>query len=96
MPSVKRLLAGACLATFLAWGASTSAQAENVLRWGAHKDIVSLDPYSYGDTFTISVLAHAYEGLVRYNEKLEIEPSLATSWEVLSPSVSTLAGRSIW
>ena len=57
------------------------------LRWGAHKDIVSLDPYSYGDTFTISVLAHAYEGLVRYDEKLKIQPSLATSWEVLSPSV---------
>ena len=87
MPSVQRLLAGVAMAGALAWGAASPAVAENVLRWGAHRDIVSLDPYSYGDTFTISVLAHAYEGLVRYNEKLEIEPSLATSWEVLSPSV---------
>ena len=68
-------------------GAPRAALAENVLRWGANKDIVSLDPYSYGDTFTISVLAHAYEGLVRYNSKLEIEPSLATSWEVVSPTL---------
>lgn len=87
MPSVKCLLAGACLGSMLAGGAAAPALAENVLRWGAHKDIVSLDPYSYGDTFTISVLAHAYEGLVRYDENLQIQPSLATSWEVLSPSV---------
>ena len=86
MKSVTKLLAGALVAAGLA-SAAQPATAENVLRWGAHKDIVSLDPYSYGDTFTISVLAHAYEGLVRYNEKLEIEPSLATSWEVLSPTV---------
>ena len=87
MPALRRLLAGSCLVGLMALGTAPAAMAENVLRWGAHKDIVSLDPYSYGDTFTISVLAHAYEGLVRYNEKLEIEPSLAASWEVLSPTV---------
>lgn len=86
MKAVSTLVASSVLAVVLA-AASPPARAENVLRWGAHKDIVSLDPYSYGDTFTISVLAHTYEGLVRYNEQLEIEPSLATSWEVLSPTV---------
>lgn len=87
MPPLRRLLTGGCLASALALGVASPALAENVLRWGAHKDIVSLDPYSYGDTFTISVLAHAYEGLVRYDEKLQIQPSLATSWEVLSPTM---------
>ena len=54
----------------------------NEIKWGADRDIVSLDPYSYGDSFTINVLNHAYEGLVRYNRDLEIEPALATSWEI--------------
>ena len=57
------------------------------LKWGANREIVSLDPYSYGDTFTLAVLNHVYEGLVRYNDKLEIEPALATSWELTSPTV---------
>jgi peptide/nickel transport system substrate-binding protein len=83
--AVARVLAGAV--ALAAMAAPIQARAENVLRWGAGRDIVSLDPYSYGDTFTISVLAHTYEGLVRYNQKLQIEPSLATSWEVLSPTL---------
>lgn len=62
-------------AAFALLAGSVSAE---TLRWGAARDINSLDPYSYGSTFTISFLNHVYEGLVRYNEKLEIEPALAT------------------
>ena len=65
-----------------------TAQAENVLKWGANRDIGSLDPYSYGDSFTINVLNHVYEGLVRYNEDLIIEPALATSWEILDDQIT--------
>jgi peptide/nickel transport system substrate-binding protein len=75
------LLSGIALAC-LAGGASAET-----LRWGAARDINSLDPYSYGSTFTISFLNHVYEGLVRYNENLEIEPALATEWEVLEGNV---------
>jgi peptide/nickel transport system substrate-binding protein len=64
------------------------AQAENVLKWGANRDIGSLDPYSYGDSFTINVLNHVYEGLVRYDRNLKIEPALATSWEILEDKVT--------
>ncbi|MCB1387334.1 MAG: ABC transporter substrate-binding protein [Nitratireductor sp.] len=56
------------------------------VRWGAPRDIVSLDPYSYGDSYTINFLNHIYEGLVRYNRDLKIEPALATSWEIVSPT----------
>jgi peptide/nickel transport system substrate-binding protein len=56
------------------------------LRWGASRDISSLDPYSYGDSFALGVLNHAYEGLVRYDRNLKIEPALATSWEIVSPT----------
>ena len=61
--------------------AAGAAEAKT-LKWGANREIVSLDPYSYGDTFTLAVLNHVYEGLVRYNDKLKIEPALATSWEI--------------
>ncbi len=77
------LLASAALATL-----AGAAQAENVLKWGANRDIGSLDPYSYGDSFTINVLNHVYEGLVRYNADLKIEPALATSWEILDDKVT--------
>ena len=56
------------------------------LRWGSARDIGSLDPDSYGDTFTLAFLNHVYEGLVRYDANLQIEPALATSWEILSPT----------
>ncbi|TQE99309.1 MAG: ABC transporter substrate-binding protein [Spiribacter salinus] len=64
------------------------AQAQNVLDWGANRDVGSLDPYSYGDSFTINVLNHVYEGLVRYDRDLVIEPALATSWEILDDQVT--------
>lgn len=32
---------------------------------------------------TIGFLNHVYEGLVRYNDELEIEPALAESWEII-------------
>lgn len=78
----RALLAGALAVTLV----GTGAVAET-LRWGAQRDIVSLDPYSYGDSYTISFLNHIYEGLVRYNRDLTIEPALATSWEIVSPTV---------
>ena len=77
------MLASAAIA-----GLAGSAQAENVLKWGANRDIGSLDPYSYGDSFTINVLNHVYEGLVRYNEDLKIEPALAESWEILDDQIT--------
>lgn len=65
---------------------AAAAQAET-LRWASPRDIYSLDPDSFGDTFTLSFLNHVYEGLVRYDENLKIEPALATSWEILEPTV---------
>ncbi|MEZ5935627.1 MAG: ABC transporter substrate-binding protein [Alphaproteobacteria bacterium] len=66
---------------------ASQAQA-NTLKWGANRDIGSLDPYSYGDSFTINVLNHVYEGLVRYDRDLKIEPALATKWEVLDDQIT--------
>ena len=75
------------LAALAALALSATATA-NTLKWGASRDIGSLDPYSYGDSFTINVLNHVYEGLVRYNQDLKIEPALAESWEILDDKLT--------
>ncbi len=74
------------LAAVAAFALSGAAQAKT-LKWGAGREIASLDPYSFGETFTLSVLNHVYEGLVRYTGDLKIEPALAESWETVSPTV---------
>lgn len=75
----------ALAATMLA-GLILPANAET-LKWAAARDIYSLDPYSYGDSYTLSFLNHIYEGLVRYDDQLKIEPALAESWENISETV---------
>ena len=57
------------------------------LRWAAARDIGSLDPDSFGDTFTLAFLNHVYEALVRYDDHLKIEPALAESWEIVEPKL---------
>jgi peptide/nickel transport system substrate-binding protein len=66
---------------------AAEAQQGKTLKWGAAREIASLDPYSFGETFTLSVLNHVYEGLVRYTGELKIEPALAESWETVSPTL---------
>ncbi|WQO67774.1 ABC transporter substrate-binding protein (plasmid) [Sinorhizobium medicae] len=74
------------LAATILVGLTVSGHAET-LKWGAARDIYSLDPYSYGDSYTLSFLNHIYEGLVRYDANLKIEPALAESWETVSDTV---------
>lgn len=74
------------LAAVAALALSGAAEAKT-LKWGAAREIASLDPYSFGETFTLAVLNHVYEGLVRYTGDLKIEPALAESWETVSPTV---------
>lgn len=56
------------------------------LRWAWQGDIASLDPYARRETFTLAFLGSIYEPLVRYNERLELQPALATRWEVMEPT----------
>nr|WP_244622971.1 ABC transporter substrate-binding protein [Microvirga brassicacearum] len=66
--------------------AATSVSAQT-LKWGAARDIDSVDPYAFGSTFTLAFLNHVYEGLVRYDENLKIQPALAESWAIVQPTV---------
>jgi peptide/nickel transport system substrate-binding protein len=73
------------LAAVAAFALNAAVEAKT-LKWGAAREIASLDPYSFGETFTLSVLNHVYEGLVRYTGDLKIEPALAEGWETPSPT----------
>ena len=72
------LAAGTALAPALA-GAVT-------LRWAAQSDVMTLDPHAQNHTATSGILQHAYEGLVRYDKDFQIEPALASSWTMNSPT----------
>jgi len=76
-----------CLAATLAAAAVVAAPAHaQTLRWAAQNDILTLDPHSQNHATTNAILQHAYEGLVRYNAKYEVEPALATKWTYISPT----------
>ncbi|HSB22529.1 MAG TPA: ABC transporter substrate-binding protein, partial [Burkholderiaceae bacterium] len=75
----KTLLAAALVAL------CTHAQAAT-LRWGAQNDILTLDPHSQNHATTHGILQHVYEGLVRYTKDFQVEPCLATSWQLISPT----------
>ncbi len=85
--SRKWWLAGTMALALSAFVGQAAPVEAKTLKWGSAREIASLDPYSYGDTFTLAVLNHVYEGLVRYTGDLKIEPALAESWETVSPTV---------
>ena len=85
--NIQRLFAGVRLAAVsaafvLAAGSASAAQ----LRWAAQNDILTLDPHSQNHATTNNIVGHAYEGLVRYDKKYQVEPALATSWQATSPT----------
>jgi len=74
----------------LAIATLTSAMAitahANTLRMADSTDIAAMDPHSMTESNTIGFLNHVYEGLVRYNKDLQVEPALATSLEFVEPA----------
>jgi peptide/nickel transport system substrate-binding protein len=72
------VLVAVCLGASVA-GAKT-------LRMADSTDIAAMDPHSMTESNTIGFLHHVYEPLVRYNDKLQAEPALAASWEVVEPT----------
>ncbi|WP_322867452.1 ABC transporter substrate-binding protein [Aquicoccus sp. G2-2] len=63
-----------------------SAATAETIRYATARDIYGLDPDAVSDSFTNIFTQHIYEPLVRYNAQMEVEPALATSWEVISPT----------
>lgn len=61
---------------------SFGAQAET-FRWASTTDPQTMDPHAANLAPVTSFLNNIYEGLVRRNADMQIEPSLALSWEPL-------------
>jgi peptide/nickel transport system substrate-binding protein len=75
------------LTSLLAVAVLTAAPAQAVtLKWAAQNDVISLDPHSQNHATTNGIMQHVYEGLVRYDKKFQVQPSLATSWQYVTPT----------
>lgn len=57
------------------------------LTWSYTSDVQTLDPHVSRVSFTNGFLSNIYETLVRMDDRLAIEPALATSWEQASPTL---------
>jgi peptide/nickel transport system substrate-binding protein len=65
--------------------AATTAGARTLV-WSASSDALSMDPHSSNVSFTAAFVSNVYEGLVRFDDKIRIEPALAESWRQLGPT----------
>ncbi len=74
-----------CLKTLLAMllAAGTAAQAAT-LRWAGRGDAPTLDPHSFNEGFTDTLVGHVYEHLVRVDREQRRVPGLAESWQVVN------------
>lgn len=81
---MKTLLAAAVAAALLAFTQIASAQTPpNALVVGQIAEPKSLDPHAVTAVNDFRILVNVYDGLTRYKDgTLEVEPSLAESWEV--------------
>lgn len=78
-----------CLvAVATAVSAQTTPPAGGVLTVATGAEAISLNPGEATDIPSISLNRHLYDGLVDYNEKLEVIPALAESWTVSPDSLT--------
>ena len=85
------LAVAAALGLAVAGSAGAPAQAQSPqgrpFTWAFNSDILTLDPHSSNHSFTNAFLGNVYETLVRHNDRIEIEPALAESWERATPTI---------
>ncbi len=73
-----RRLAIAALSV-LALAAVPVAEAKS-LRWASQGDFLTMDPHAQNESLNNTAASYIYESLLTYNEKFELVPALATSW----------------
>ncbi len=69
-------------AAFIGSLSSAAVQAET-FAWAGKTDPQTMDPHATNTAPVLGFLNNVYEGLVRRNKEMKIEPSLAASWEQL-------------
>lgn len=88
MGTIRSWAATAVLAAAMLYpaGGGGSAHAATTFTWSSPSDALSLDPQGANDVVSVSVQGAAYEPLIAFSPKLELEPRLATSWEQTAPT----------
>lgn len=76
-----KLVTALALAAALAHGAAHA----QTLRWASQGDPQTMDPHSQNESMTNMMNGQVYERLVMRDRRLNIVPSLATSWEQTGP-----------
>jgi len=79
-------LAGWVAVAAVATAALAVPATAKTFRFAFQGDVASMDPYALAENFTASFHHNIHEPLIRYNSELEIEPALATSWELIDPT----------
>lgn len=72
-----------CVFAALMIGISATATTAETFRWAEATDPQTMDPHAVNSAPVLGFLNNVYEGLVRRNKEMKIEPSLAVSWEAL-------------
>uniref|UniRef100_C5D0U8 Extracellular solute-binding protein family 5 n=1 Tax=Variovorax paradoxus (strain S110) TaxID=543728 RepID=C5D0U8_VARPS len=62
------------------------AQGQKPVIWGKPSEVLSTDPHSSGDGSSWTVFYLIYDQLLSTDDKLNITPKLAESWEQVSPT----------
>jgi peptide/nickel transport system substrate-binding protein len=74
------------IAINLSAAVAVPAEAEYILRWASATEPLTFDPHAANHTPTIAAASQVYEPLVDFNSSYEIEPALALSWQLISPT----------
>lgn len=78
----KKIRQGVMLAT-VAFSMSVSMASAETFRWAGATDPQTMDPHAVSSAPVLGFLNNVYEGLVRRDKQMQIEPALAASWEPL-------------
>lgn len=84
LPIWRNAIKAALAAALLTVGASAMAVP---FKWASQDDATTMDPHAFNHGMTLTVLNHIYEGLVRRDKDMRVEPALAVSWSQPSPTV---------
>ncbi|MEC9264893.1 MAG: ABC transporter substrate-binding protein [Pseudomonadota bacterium] len=84
---LRKLMIAGALAANMVMPAPVWAADMKDITWAAQDDAATMDPHAFNHGMTMTVLSHIYEGLVRRDKAMAIEPALAESWDQPSPTI---------
>ncbi len=83
---LRRTVAAAAFGVFFGQVLAGPAAAQT-FRWAFQGENITMDPHSTTEYTTVGFLSNIYEGLVRRDRNMKIEPALAQEWQLVSPTV---------